>query len=102
MEGLDDDIEVIKANVQLDHVHMVAIIPPRVSVASVVQFIKSTTGKLMPERFPSITKAIHGGGIWSRGYCVSTIGLNEKAILDYVQHQGDEDRGAIQLELGLR
>ena len=101
LDGLDDDIEVIRANVQLDHVHMVIVIPPRVSVASVVQFIKSQTGKLLPNRIPSIKKMIRNGGIWSRGYCVSTVGLNEKAILSYVEHQGQEDRGAIQLDLGL-
>jgi putative transposase len=101
LDGIDADIEVIQANVQLDHVHMVAIIPPRLAVASVIQFIKSTTGKLMPERFPSIKKAIRNGGIWSRGYCVSTVGLNEKAIIDYVKHQDHDDRGAIQLDLGL-
>jgi len=101
LDGLDDDIEVVRANVQLDHVHMVVIIPPRVAVASVIQFIKSRAGKLMPERFPSIKKAIRDGGIWSRGYCVSTIGMNEKAIIAYVEHQDHDDRGAIQLELGL-
>lgn len=101
LDGMDDDIEVIRANVQLDHVHMVVMIPPRISVASVVQFVKSRTGKLLPERFPSIGKAIRGGGIWSRGYCVSTIGLDERTIISYVEHQGREDCGAIQLDLGL-
>ncbi len=101
LDGMDDDIEVIRANVQLDHVHMVVMIPPRISVASVVQFVKSRTGKLLPERFPSIGKAIRGGGIWSRGYGVSTIGLDEKTIISYVEHQGREDCGAIQLDLGL-
>jgi putative transposase len=101
LDGLDDDIEVIKANVQLDHVHMVIMIPPRVSVSSVVQFVKSQTGKLLPSRFPNIRKAIRGGGMWSRGYCVSTTGLDEKMIMSYVDHQGREDCGAIQLDLGL-
>ena len=102
LEGLDDDIEVIRANVQLDHVHMVIIIPPRIAVANVIQFIKSRTGKLMPEKFPPIRKAIRNGGIWSRGYCVSTIGLNEKAIIEYVIYQDHDDKGAIQLDLGLK
>lgn len=101
LDGLDDDIEVVSANVQRDHVHMVVMIPPRIAVARVIQFVKSSTGKLLPERFPAIKKAIRNGGIWSRGYCVSTIGLNEKAIIDYVKHQADDDRGAIQLDIGL-
>ena len=39
------------------------------------------------------------GGIWSRGYCVSCIGLNEKEILAYVEHQEKEDKGQLQLTL---
>ncbi|MGM0367524.1 MAG: hypothetical protein ACQEP2_02955 [Actinomycetota bacterium] len=46
-------------------------------------------------------KAIYArGGIWSRGYCVSTVGLNEKAIMDYAQHQYRDDTGQLKLELG--
>src|SRR3989344_5756959 len=57
-DGLDPDIEVIKVNVQLDHVHLVIVIPPRVSVAEVVQFLKSQSGKLLKARFPFLQKAI--------------------------------------------
>ena len=101
LDGLDEDIEVIQVNVQLDHVHLVIVIPPRVAVADVVQFLKSQTGKLLKARFPFLQKAIYGReGIWSRGYCVSGIGLNEKEILAYVQYQDHEDRGQLQLDLG--
>jgi len=86
LEGLDDDIEVVKVNVQIDHVHIVTIIPPRLSVASAVQYMKVESAKKLRERFEFIRKAIGRGGVWSRGYCVSTVGLNEKAILRYVEH----------------
>src|SRR5665213_1246391 len=92
--NLEPDIEVIKLNVQLDHVHMVIVVPPRVDVASVVQYIKSQSAKLLKAKFPFLEKVYHtGDGIWSRGYCVSSIGLNEKEILAYVEHQDHEDRG---------
>lgn len=101
MEGLDKDIEVRKVNVQIDHVHMVVVIPPRVSVASVMKYMKSTSGVKLKEKFEFIKKAIYGrGGIWSRGYCVSTVGLNEKAIMDYIEYQYKEDSGQLKLELG--
>ena len=49
-----------------------------------------------------MNKAIYGrGGLWSRGYCVSTVGLNEKAIMDYVEYQYREDTGQLKLELGV-
>jgi putative transposase len=99
LEGLDEDIEVIKVNVQIDHVHIVTIIPPRLSVASAVQYMKSQSAKKMRERFEFIRKAISRGGIWSRGYCVSTVGMNEAMILNYVEHQEKEDKGQLRLEL---
>ncbi len=100
IENLDDDIEVLKLNIQPDHVHIIIVIPPRVSVAEVVQFIKSQSGHKLKLKFPFLQKTFWGReGIWSRGYCVSTIGLNEKEILAYVEHQGKEDSGQQKLIL---
>jgi len=99
LEGLEDDIEVLRVNVQEDHVHLVIIIPPRFSVAKVVQYMKSLTGRLLNEKFEFMRKAMYGkGGVWSRGYCVSTIGLNEKEIMEYVKYQGDDDRGQLKID----
>ena len=101
MERLDEDIEVRRVNVQEDHIHIVMVIPPRVSVASVIKYMKSLSGKKLKEKFEFMKNAMYGrGGIWSRGYCVSTIGLNEKAIMDYVEYQYKEDTGQLKLELG--
>lgn len=95
--GLDPDIEVIKVNVQVDHVHMV-VISPRYVVARVVQYIKSQSGKALRERSPFLGKEYFSrGGIGSRGYCVSGIGMDEKEILSYVEHQEKEDRGQLPL-----
>jgi|SRR3990167_2564296 len=100
LDSLDPDIEVLKVNAPLDHIHLVIVIPPRVSVADTVQFLKSQTGKLLKARFPFLQKTFYGReGIWSRGYCVSTIGLNEKEILAYVTHQEKEDWGQLKLDL---
>ncbi|MBC8390373.1 MAG: transposase [Actinobacteria bacterium] len=62
--------------------------------------MKSKSGINLKEKFDFMKKAIYSrGGIWSRGYCAYTAGLNEKAIMDYVEYQYKEDIG--QLELGL-
>ncbi len=97
---LDPDIEVIKCNVQEDRVHMVIVIPPRIAVAQVVQFIKTQSAKKLKAKFPFLQKTYASKeGMWSRGYCVSCIGLDEKEILAYVEHQDHEDRGQLQLTL---
>ncbi len=97
---LEPDIEVIKLNVQIDHVHMVILIPPRIAVADVVQFIKSQSAKRIRAKFPFLKNTYRGqAGIWSRGYCVSTIGLNEKEILRYVEYQEEEDKGQLQINI---
>ena len=73
-------------NVQVDHVHMVIIVPPKIAVAEVVQYIKTQSAKMLRAKFPFLRKVYIGqDGLWSRGYCVSSIGLNEKEILRYVQ-----------------
>jgi len=93
------DIEVIKLSVQDDHVHMVVVIPPGIAVDSAIQYLKTQSAKKLKVKFPFMQKIYSKGGIWSRGYCVSSIGLNEKEILAYVEHQEKQDKGQLQLTL---
>jgi putative transposase len=77
---------------------MVVVIPPKYAVARVVHCIKSQPAKALKAKFPFLRKVYFGReGLWSRGYCVSCIGLNEKEILAYVEHQEKEDKGQLQL-----
>ncbi|MCX6718940.1 MAG: transposase, partial [Candidatus Taylorbacteria bacterium] len=65
----------------------------------VIQFIKTQSGGELKRKFPFLQKVFWGReGIWSRGYCVSTVGLNEKEIIAYVEHQDHEDRGQLKLD----
>ena len=95
---LDPDIEVVNLNGQVDHVHMVVIISPKYAVARVVQYIKSQPAKALKAKVPFLQKVYFSReGLWFRGYCVSCIGLDEKEILAYVEHQEKEDKGQLQL-----
>ena len=94
------EIEYVQRNIQPDHVHLVLSFPPKYSIAKVVQIIKSNTGKAMWEKFDFLRKRYYGrGGIWSAGYFVSTVGLDEKLIEKYVQYQEKEDLGQAKLAL---
>ena len=92
------EIEYVQRNIQPDHVHIVLSFPPKYSIAKVVQIIKSNTGKGMWEKFEFLRKRYYGrGGIWSAGYFVSTVGLDEKLIERYVRYQEKEDLGQAKL-----
>ena len=93
----------IESNHDNDHIHMVLSIPPKMRISDVVRRIKSTSGRLLKKKFDYMRKAYWGiDGIWSDGYFVSTVGVNEEIIKKYVEEQGKEDRGQAQLVLGRR
>jgi putative transposase len=74
--------------------------PPKYSIAQVVQIIKQNTGKDLKDNFEFLKKSYYGrGGIWSSGYFVSTVGLDEETIRRYVRYQEQEDLGQAKLEL---
>lgn len=88
------DIRIFEAKTDQDHIHFLASIPPRFSISTVINLIKSNTGRTMREKFPFLTHVYWGeDGIWSTGYFVSTVGLNEHLIRKYIEQQGAEDDG---------
>ena len=93
------EIEIIAVNTDIDHIHLLVSIPPKFSVSEVVKMIKAHTGTAMRRKFPFLDKVYWGSnGIWSIGYFVSTVGINEETIRRYVQKQGEEDSGQAKLE----
>ena len=93
------EIEIIEVNTDKDHVHMLLSIPPKFSISEVVKEVKAKTGLLMRRKFPFLDKVYWGkGGIWSRGYFVSTVGVSESTIRKYIEMQGKEDSGQALLE----
>ena len=88
------EIEFMERNIQSDHVHIVVSFPPRHSIAKVVQVMKANTGKSLKEKFDFIRQRYWGaGGMWSVGYFVSTVGIDEDTIRNYVKYQQAEDLG---------
>jgi putative transposase len=86
--------------IEVDHVHLHMVIPPKDAVAKVVATLKSVTSARLKEKFPHFLRKVSwdGGGIWGRGFFVSTVGINEAIIQRYVQYQGEQDTGQAQLE----
>lgn len=101
-EGMPE-VVLLKVNHDIDHIHMLLSIPPKMRISDVVRRIKSTTARLLKKKFEYMRKAYWGvDGIWSDGYFVSTVGINEAIVKRYIEQQGKEDRGQAQLVLGQR
>jgi len=92
------EIEILEINTDKDHVHILVIIPPKMSVSKAVNLLKSNSARAMRWKFPFITHFYEQEvGMWSDGYFVSTIGINEDIIKRYIEHQGREDSGQAKL-----
>ena len=83
-------------NTDQDHLHLEIEIPPNLSIAAVVQRLKSESSKHLQKKFKFIREMYIDGGIWSVGYFVSTVGLNEEMIKKYIENQGRKDKGTTQ------
>ena len=82
-------------NVRKDHVHLIVMIPPKLSVSDYMGIIKGRTAIRVFNKFRSLKKKPYWGNkFWSRGYCVDTIGLDEEKIRRYVQYQEAKERQA--------
>ena len=82
------DVRIQEANVQKDHVHLVCSIPPKVSVSDYMGLLKGKMAIKLFKTYPNLKrKPYWGNHFWSRGYFVSTIGLDEDLIRRYVKYQ---------------
>jgi len=83
-----------------DHVHMVMVIPPKYSISSVMGQLKSQSASRLRTKYPWLEKVYWKENIvWSPGYFVSSVGIDEETIKRYVEHQGNQDSGQFHLEL---
>jgi putative transposase len=92
-------IEILEGNVRPDHVHLVVSIPPKVAVSRTVGFLKGKSAISMFDRYPKLRKRYWGRHFWARGYCVSTVGLDEEEIRKYVRWQLKKDRKLEQFKI---
>ena len=82
-----------------DHVHMMIAIPPKYAVWQVVGFIKGKSAIHLARNYAERSRNFVGQHFWARGYFVSTVGRDEGAIRQYIQHQEEEDKRLDQMQL---
>lgn len=85
-------VEILAGNVQIDHIHLVVAIPPKYSVSEFVGFVKGKSAIKILDQYPSLKRRYWGRHFRAKGYCVSTVGLDEEQITKNVRWQQNHDR----------
>jgi putative transposase len=91
--------KILEGHLMVDHVHVLIEIPPKYSVAQVVGYIKGKSAIYIARTYEGRTKNFTGQHMWARGYFVSTVGLDETVIREYIKNQEEDDRRQDQLDL---
>jgi putative transposase len=87
--------EIIEMNIQVDHVHLLVMVPPKVSVSGFAGTIKGRTAIRILNKFRKLKeKPYWGNHLWVRGYCVDTVGLDSEMIRRYVKYQEAKEKVA--------
>lgn len=85
-------IRIIEAEVCVDHIHMLLEIPPKLSVASFVGFLKGKSSLLIYQKYANMKYKYRNREFWCRGYYVDTVGKNTEKIKEYIANQLKEDK----------
>ena len=90
-------MELLEEHSMPDHVHMCISVPPKYSIAFVIGFLKGKSAVLI-HRTVLKEKRVSGLHFWARGYCVSTVGLDEETIKKYIREQEKNEQQQIELD----
>ena len=92
-------IEIIEAEACPDHIHMLVSIPPKISVADFMGYLKGKSSLMIFDRYANLKYRYGNRKFWCRGYYVDTVGRNKKAIEEYIRNQLKEDKEYEQLTM---
>jgi len=95
-----EGVELVEGHALPDHVHLCLSIPPKYSVANTVGFLKGKAAIRIHREFLGRERNFTGYHFWARGYCVSTLGLDEQVIREYIRNQEEDEKRQEQLALG--
>jgi putative transposase len=84
-------VEVIEGTACADHIHICLSIPPKYSVSTIVGYLKGKSTMIVFERYSSLRRNFRGHHFWARGYYVSTVGLDEQKVRQYIKNQQERD-----------
>ena len=87
------ECEIVELNVQIDHVHLLVMIPPKISISTYVGRLKGRTAIRVLNKFKKLKQNRYWGNhFWAKGYCVDTVGVDSDMIRKYVKHQEKQEK----------
>ena len=86
------EVEILEGNISIDHVHLCVKIPPKLSVADFMGYLKGKSALMIFDRHPEYRQKQGGRHFWARGYYVDTVGRNEEQIREYIKNQNESDK----------
>ena len=92
-------IEIIEGHAMPDHIHLCVSIPPKYAVAHSIGLLKGKSASEVMSFGTKQSRMVRGRTFWARGYCVSTVGLDEGTVREYIRNQ--EKMDMLQEELAL-
>ena len=96
---LQRGVELLEGYAMKDHIHMLLMIPPKYSVANTVGYLKGKSAIRIYRDYLQVKQNFTGHHFWARGYCVSTVGLDEQMIRAYIKNQEREEKRQEQMML---
>ena len=92
-------VEIIEANACKDHIHMLVSIPPKLSVAQFMGYLKGKSSLMIFDRHANLKYKYGNRQFWCKGYSVDTVGRNKKIIEEYIKNQIQADIAYEQMSL---
>ncbi len=92
-------VEIIEAEACKDHIHMLVSIPPKYSVSQIMGYLKGKSSLMIYEKYANMKYKYGNRHFWCRGYYVSTVGLNKRAVEQYIRNQLQEDYESDQMSI---
>ncbi|HEM6191526.1 TPA: IS200/IS605 family transposase, partial [Streptococcus suis] len=84
-------VEIIEGHMMPDHVHMLVLIPPKLSISDFMGYLKSKSALMIFDKHANLKYKYGNRKFRARGYYVSTVGLNEKTVTKYIREQEKND-----------
>ena len=92
------EVELVEGKAMPDHIHMLLSVPPRYSIAMILGYLKGKSAIRIHRELMKTKGTLFGRSFWARGYCVSSVGLNQEEIQRYIREQEKHDRSGDQGE----